>query len=84
MPDYLQCCGSDQKAKKVMEKLNIFKNVPLFLVFGQKRPWIRIPNPVSEIRIRIKIKPWIRIRIKAYADPDPNIWFGSGAERIQM
>ena len=59
----------NQKAKKVLEKLDNEKMFTMFLIFGQKRPWIRIRNPESEIRIRIKIKPWIRIRIKAYANP---------------
>jgi hypothetical protein len=40
----------NQKAKKVIEQLNIFKKFTLISIFGRKRPWIRIRNPESGIR----------------------------------
>jgi len=60
----------NQKAKKVIEQLNIFKKFTFISIFGRKRPWIRIRNAESGICIRIEIKTMIRIRIKAYEDPN--------------
>jgi len=57
--------------------MDIYKNLPLLLILGQKRPWIRIQNPESRIRIKIKT---LRIRIKAYADPKH--WYRDAASQF--
>jgi len=47
------------KEKKV-QKIDI-KKIPLILIFGQKRPWIRIHIQNTDPH---SVKPWIRISIR--------------------